>query len=336
MHFGKHRVSNRNDRIVSAFRVFPLALLLAIAGCFGPQLTGNTRAASPPTTIDSWYVGPHWYTYYGGGASVFYNYGHGMANGGESVLDWGVPCIDGNGAWSLSSFEYGCQSQATVKSELSSIKSGYDANSSHTQTRILAIGIDNNSTCINTGCPSGINYDNVGTTIAQLIDSVGNGSHIQFWGAADIEPDWSAQYGVSESVSMGIVDGWNYQEYGHANRQLFDFGALEESGYNSSTHTPSYGGGWTAAEQNKLNWTGELELSFLEEYNTNFPTYLGHLDQYSYYDTSYGAWVVYDVLAGQGFLNPDTSWQDTLNALNADSHTSQSYIDYLSNMQTLS
>lgn len=319
-----------------AQRLGKILLVLFLSALTVPLSMQTVGATTPPTNTDSWYVSSHWYTYYGGGSSIFYNYGYNMSNGNFAILDWGTPCIDSNGAWSLSSWEYGCQTRSTVVSELKSIKSGYDANTAHTVSRSLIVGVHNNSTCINTGCPPGVNYDTVGTNMAQIIDSVGDGSRIMFAGGVDVEPDWSATYGVSESVSMGIVDGWNANEYGHAMRPLFDFGALEESSWNSSTHTPYYPGGWTAAEQNKLCWKGELEWEFLQEYNTNFPTYLEHLDQYSYYDTSSGAWQVTGVLAGAGFLAPDTAWQDTLNAIDSDSHTYQSIINDLSTQQTLS
>lgn len=165
------------------------------------------------------------------------------------------------------------------------------------------------------------------------------------WGAFDVEPQWSYDLGYSgctytgspESQAMDYVDGWNSREYGGDDRLLYDIGWLDEVSYDSSTHTPTYPCGWSASEVNKLNWSGEAEGNFLEEYDASWPSQLEDLDLYSYYNSSAGSWYVPDVLGGgeEGYLDDDTAWSDVLSALNSHTVTSQSTIDYLSDQQDL-
>jgi hypothetical protein len=292
--------------------------------------------ASPPPYTKSWYISSHWYNTYcgrcvGNGQSVWYNTGYYAINGGSFILDFGYPW-ENNGVWGIWSWEFGYASLATIKSELQSVISGYEANSSHTQLLDLLVGT--NDSVYN----SSFNYDAFGTQLAKMLDSLGSTPLVIVDGANDVEPQWTQQYGVPPSESLEVADGWNYQEYGGNGSWLYDFGWLDESSYNSGTHTPSYPYGWTPTELNKLNWAGEEEANFLEEYDSTWPYQLQHLDLYSYYNTLVGAWFVDNVLAGQTFLDPDTAWNDTLYALNHSgcSCTSTNYIDYLSEQMTLS
>jgi hypothetical protein len=308
----------------------PLSLLFLV-GFLIPISTAS--AATPPPIIDSWYVSANWYATYntGGGHSVWYNFGYNSKTDGFVYLDFAQPCWVPNSGWGLNSWQFGCQDYQTIEAELTSIRNGYDANSAHHSgtDRILEIGINHS-----TDHPTW-NYDNAGTGIAQIIDQVGNGNWIQLNGAVDFEPQWPG----TPSHCMNYVDGWNSQEYGGQNRILYNFGWLDENTnqWNSLTHTPSYPYGWTPDELNKLSWKGQLEDNFLQEYASGWTTQLEHLDLYSYYNTSAGAWLVPAVLGGgnEGYLDDNTAWQDTLSALRGDSHTTQTYISYLSDAQAL-
>lgn len=156
-------------------RLLPAFLLL---GFFAPvaarMSAGPAEAASPPPVIDSWYVASNWYNTYntGGGHSVWYNFGYNAKDGGDVDLDFGQPCYVSGSGWGLSSWEFGCQSYTTVEANLTSVESGYDANPDHTDTRILDVGINDSVD------ESSWNWDNVGTSIAQILDQVGDGGKI--------------------------------------------------------------------------------------------------------------------------------------------------------------
>lgn len=318
-------------------RVSALTVLLCVFIRPMSMSTTTAEAATPPPVVDSWYAASNWYSTYntGGGHSVWYNFGYNVKNGdpnsGDMVdLMMGHPCSI-NGGWGLQPWVYNnqCQDASTVESELQSIVNGYNANSAH-NWRVLAIGI-NNSTA-----HTSWNWDSVGTGEAKILDNINYPSqtNILLVGDDDFEPQWPGPV----NDCLGYVDGWNYQEYNKHMALLVDNGWLDEntSQWDGSTHTPYYPYGWTAADLNKLNWSGEVESNFLEEYDSGWATQLEHLDMYSYYH-SVGAWTVLDVLGGgeEGGLDDDTAWQDVINATHDDTHTAQSYIDYLSDQQNV-
>ena len=324
-----------------------LGALLPVALTAGVVLSpaSEVSAASPPPTTTSWYVGSNWYNTFNGktdpSKSVWWNFGYNASNGGEVILDFARLDISG-GVYGLDPWEYGFQSFSTVQNEIEQVMVGYDANSAHTQNVDLIIGTSNSGDNGYTQAEYTTFAQDIRTMLSTL-EPLSIGVFPDF--GDDVEPQWGAPIYPEEFLSAYDTadqgypfDFWDYgwldgtvTSSSTSNTSCSAYGVTQKTGQ----WTWSYPTGWTPCDLDYLAFNGYAQAPFLQIYDSSWANQLQELDLWSYDNAPDGVWNVLVILAGAGYISPDTAWQDTLTALQSNTNTYQSNIPYLSQMQAL-
>ena len=316
------------------------AFLIAAGVCICASVV-SMPAYAAPTATNSYYISSHWFNDYNpygaNGHSIWYNFGYYFDNvAGATIISFGIPCVT-NGEYGLDTWEYGCLGNTVINSDLHSIQAGYDANTTHTNTMIFAVGTNSSATW------PGASYVDAGYSMSLMLSQIPNTSHTEVFGAIDAEDDtgWTA----SRTIAIPYAHGFDVN-FPSTPRTIpfYDYGYLHEASWNVTTNTPSFPT-YTANDHNLLAWVYRADYPFLQQYNSTWAPWITHMALFSENNVTtdpygveasavYGAWQVTGVLAGEGYEPMVQAWQDVLNAMNT-SGLVQSTIDFLSWQRTL-
>lgn len=314
--------------------VFALALLAIFAILIVPFQVNVTYAATAPTVTLSHYMK---YT----DSNTLYNMGCNLGtkdlNGGVTydnivVLDFGQPYTSA-GVYGTYTYGNTFASLSTIENAMGNFASGfYTCTGSNLSTLRLVMGTSNYGSYVSSGHGQAFatSVNNVNTWLSNQ----GYTHYITAAGGSDMETSWN-----SATTTRAWVDGYNTNhQYG-----LYDYG--DAGGCPSSSQGGACNNGWGQGDVYYVTWGVPAGYALPEIYNTTGTnanqwqqiSLWGYLNSSQSKITFSGSMTQYDACTTSGGCtgtnnSPATGWSQLYNAINSDSRTSQSSLEWSTDM----